>query len=324
MPGNKKTFVFNDETVINSYGFMIPTSGISLSRFKKNPVMLDSHWKSNSSVLGKWENIKKEKGLLSGSPVFDSEDENVTAIEGKVNRGFINSCSMGVSFNREDLVYINGQMILKKCELYEVSIVPVPSNSNSLRLYAADTGELMKENEIQDLCLSVSKPEQVKPTSKKNQKSENNMKITLTSVAAIALGFGATELEHDAAEISAKIVSLNAEKKAAQLSLSAIKTAQEAEKLTATKAEVDLALKAGKIAADKVDEFVNLGIANPTLLTSTLASIPAKASLAALVEGAGVTEVKTAEDFQKLTHEAQLAFKAEQPDAYKKLFTPKN
>ena len=321
MPGKKKTFVFNDETVINSYGFIIPTSGISLSRFKKNPVMLNSHYANNYNVLGKWENVKKENGILSGDPIFDSEDENTANIEGKVNRGFINSCSMGVSFNREDLTVVNNQLVLKKCELYEVSIVPVPSNANSIRLYAADTGELMKENEIQELCLSVTA---AKPTSKKNQKSENNMKITLTSVAAIALGFGATELEHDAAEISAKIVSLNAEKKAAELSLSTIKTAQEAEKLTAIKAEVDLALKAGKIAADKVDEFVNLGIANPTLLTSTLASIPAKASLAALVEGGGTTEVKTPEDFQKLTHEAQLAFKAEQPDEYKKLFTPKN
>ncbi|MDB4157964.1 HK97 family phage prohead protease [bacterium] len=322
MPDKRKTFVFNDETV-NSYGFMIPTSGISLARFKKNPIMLDSHWKSNSSVLGKWENIKKEKGLLTAEPLFDNEDENASTIEGKVNRGFINSCSMGVSFDREDLTIVNNQMVLKKCELYEVSIVPVPSNANSIRLYAAETGEQLKEAEIQELCLSVSQ-DTVKPTPKKNQNSENNMKITLTSVAAIALGFAATELEHDATTINKKIVALNAEKTAAQLALSTIKTAQEAEKLTAIKAEVNLALKAGKIAANKVDEFVNLGIANSTLLTSTLANIPAKASLAALVEAGGPTEVKTPEDFQKLSHDAQLAFKAEQPDAYKLLFTPKN
>jgi len=323
MPKKKKTFIFNDEAVINSYGFVIPTSGISLSRFKKNPVMLNSHYASNSNVLGKWENVKKEKGVLTGNPIFDSEDENVTTIEGKVDRGFINSCSMGVSFNREDLSFINDQLVLKKCELYEVSIVPIPSNANSIRLYASETGELIKETEIQELCLSLSAVDPKKTTPEKNQNSKENMKITLTSVAAIALGFAATELEHDAADVNAKIVALNTEKTAAQLALSTIKTAQEAEKLTAIKAEVDLALKSGKIAANKVEEFVNLGIANSTLLTSTLASIPAKASLAALVEGNGNTEVKTPEDFQKLSHDAQLAFKAEQPDAYKLLFTSK-
>ncbi|MDB0603182.1 HK97 family phage prohead protease [Tenacibaculum maritimum] len=326
MPKTKdKTFVFNDEKVRNSYGFIIPTAGISLGRFKKNPVMLDSHWKSNSSVLGKWENIKQEKGLLTGEPLFDSADENVSVIEGKVNRGFIKSCSMGISFHRENLKYVAGQLILEKCELYEVSIVAVPSNANSIRLYAADTGDLLKEEEIQDLCLSVSEVDTSQIQPKKTNNLNNDMKITLTSVAAIALGFSATELEHDSAELSAKIVQLEAGKKAAELQLSTMKSAQEAEKLTAIKSEVQLAFKAGKIAADKVEEFENLGVANRSLLTSTLAAIPAKASLAKQVENnGGPTEVKTPEDFQKLGLEAQLTFKAEQPQAYKNLFTTKN
>ena len=78
-----KPFVFNDESVANSYGFIIPTSGISLKRFKQNPIMLDSHWNSTKSVLGKWEDVKVENGQLTGVPVFDSEDEDVTKIQGK-------------------------------------------------------------------------------------------------------------------------------------------------------------------------------------------------------------------------------------------------
>lgn len=318
-----KTFVFNDEQVKNSYGFIIPTAGISLDRFKKNPVMLDSHWKSNSSVLGKWVNIKREKTLLTGEPLFDSADENVTTIEGKVERGFISSCSMGVSFDRDDLKYIEGKLILEKCELYEVSIVPVPSNANSIRLYAADSGELLEESEIQELCLSISEGVKPKNPIKNKPNLNKNMKITLTSVAAIALGFSSTELEHDPAEISAKIVELQAAKKAVELQLSTIKTAQEAEKVTAIKSEVQLALQAGKITADKVAEFENLGIANHSLLTATLAAIPAKASLGEQVHNAGDSSVKTAEDFQKLSLDAQLAFKSEHPEVYKNLFTQK-
>ena len=52
--------------------------------------------------------------------------------------------------------------------------------------------------------------------------------------------------------------------------------------------------------------------------------MPVKTSLAAQVtSGEGSAEVKTVEDFMKLGHEAQLAFKAESPEAYQTLFTVK-
>ena len=71
-PKKQKSFVFNDEKVKNSYGFSIPTSGISLKRFHKNPVMLDSHYNSTRGVLGSWDDVKAEKGMLTGLPVFAS------------------------------------------------------------------------------------------------------------------------------------------------------------------------------------------------------------------------------------------------------------
>ncbi len=324
----KKPFVFNDEKIKNSYGFIIPTAGISLKRFAKNPMMLDSHYNSTSGVLGKWEDTKKENGLLTGTPVFDSEDEAAAKIEGKVERGFINSCSMGVTFHREDLKIVGGQLILEKCELYEVSIVAIPSNANSIRLYAAETGELLKDEEVQNLCLAltpvieaVDLSLELKLENQKN-KNEDMSKIKLTAAAALVLGFTAdTELE--SAELSAKIVALNASKTAAELKLSARLEADETAKLAKMNLQVAAAVTAGQITADKTDQFVNLGIANEDLLTSTLASIPAKASLAAVIVAATGGEVKTADDFQKLGLEAQLAFKQKSPEQYKELFTPK-
>jgi len=324
---SKQPFVFNDETIKNSYGFIIPTIGIRLERFKKNPIMLNSHYNSTENVLGKWEDVKKEKGLLTGMPVFDSEDESVAKIEGKVNRGFIKSCSMGVTFHREDIKVVAGKLILEKCELYEVSIVAVPSNANSIRLYAAETGELLKDEEVQKLCLSLIDVDEVIDLSieTKNPENENMSKIKLTAAAALILGFTA-DTEMESAELSAKIVGLNAEKKAAELKLSAKLEAEEASKLTAINLQVDNAVTAGQITAEKKDQFVNLGIANPELLTSTLASIPVKKTFAATIKNTDGTqsEVKTAEDFQKLSLEAQLSFKLTQPEQYKELFTPKN
>lgn len=331
-----KPFVFNDEKIENSYGFIIPTAGISLKRFAKNPMMLDSHYNNTSSVLGKWENTKKENGLLTGTPVFDIEDEAAAKIAGKVEREFLVACSMGVTFHREDLKIIGGQLILEKCELYEVSIVAIPSNANSIRLYAAETGEMLKDEEVQTLCLSltpvieaVDLSLELKLENQKN-KNEDMSKIKLNAAAALVLGFTAdTELE--SAELSAKIVALNAEKTAAELKLSSRLAADETAKIEAIKSEVKAATLAGKINAtakktiEQVEaDFVNLGIANPELLTSTLASIPAKASLAAVIVAAtGGGEIKTADDFQKLGLEAQLAFKQKSPELYKELFTPK-
>ena len=322
----KKRFTFNDPTVKNSHGFLIPTEGIGLERFAKNPVMLDSHWNNNHSVIGRWEAFENKEGLLSGLPVFDVDDENAAKIAGKVERDFIRGCSMGITFNHADLKYVAGQLILEKCELYEVSIVAVPSNANSIHLYHQDGKTLMTDEEVQKLCLSATPTEPEKEfTTPKNPENENMSKIKLTAVAALILGFTA-DTEMESAELSAKIVGLDAEKKAAELKLSAKLEAEEASKLTAVNLQVDNAVTAGQISAEKKDQFVNLGIANPELLTSTLASIPVKKTFAATIKNTDGTEseVKTAEDFQKLSLEAQLSFKSTQPDQYKKLFTINN
>lgn len=317
-----KPFVFNDESVANSYGFIIPTSGISLKRFKQNPIMLDSHWNSTKSVLGKWEDVKVENGQLTGVPVFDSEDEDVTKIQGKVERGFIKSCSMGVTFRREDLKMVAGKLVLEKCELYEVSIVAVPSNANSIRLYAPDSDTPLKDEEVKDLCLSI---EGVDPNIETQNENNDKMKITLTQAAALALGFAATQLEHDVEDVNAAIGKLSAEKQAAELKLEILENDQKEAAKKAIENKVELAIKAGKIPADKKEKFVSLGLADEALLDDTLGSIPAKKSLAAQIENNGedAGEVKSMDDFQKLSLEAQLAFKNDQPEAYNKLVTKK-
>ena len=320
-----KPFVFNDQNQANSYGFRILTAGISLKRFNKNPIMLNQHWNSTSNVLGKWENLKVEKDLLLGEPVFDVADEEALKVSGKVDRGFINSCSMGITFKREDLKIIGTELIMEKCELYECSIVAVPSNANSIRLYA-ENGELLKDDEVKQLCLSL-QPVNELETPNENQTLEFNTidmkKITLSLAVLTALSFDKATPEVDVETVEAAVLKLsneNATLKAKQLALeAAAETAQE----KAIDEMVNLAITEGRIPATKKDDFVNLAKANFELAKTTIASIPAKVTLSNQVVPGATTTVATKADFQKLSLDEQLAFKTNNQEEYKKLFNVK-
>lgn len=317
-----KHFVFNDENQQNSYGFYILTGGIDTTRFEKNPVMLDSHYNSTNAVLGAWEELQKENGQLKGVPKFDTEDTDTQKIAGKVERGIIKGCSMGIIFNPNDLKMIDGKLTLTKCELLECSIVAVPSNANAIRLYTEEITAPLTSKEIKSLCLAVTPI----TDTKKPKNNENNMKIKLQTAAALALGLATGTNEIEAEELSQKIIELNASKEATEIKLQAKLDAEETAKLEAINKQVDDAITSGKISAEKKDKFVNLGIASPELLNETLMAIPAKTSLGAVIVpkgGNADTEVKTKEDFQKLSVEAQLQFKATNPEKYKQLFTKK-
>lgn len=130
----KHTFLVSDETV-NSYGFKVLTNGIDTKRFEGNPIMLYMHERAN--IIGRWENIRKKNGQLFADAVFDIEDPTAKEIAGKVERGFLKSASIGITkANLKD-------GIVNSCELMEISIVDIGSNSNALRLYT-DTEETIQ------------------------------------------------------------------------------------------------------------------------------------------------------------------------------------
>lgn len=306
-------FVLNDETVINSYGFRISTSGIDLKRFRANPVMLDQHYNSTSAVLGRWTNIQVEEGRLTADDEFDEADEKAKLIKGKVDRGFIKGASVGVSFSRDNMKLMpDGTYVLVKCELYEASIVAIPSNSQSLRLYAPDTGQLLSEADIQ-LTLSALPA----ATDFKKEKME---KLVLSATLLVALGLQNTD---DAAAISNAIARLHADyEKEKGLREAAEKKLADQAKLQAD-ALISGAIAEGKLTADLKDHFVTLAMQNYEAAAKVIGAMPVKQSLAAtLSQGGGkpTSEVKTMDDFEKLPLDKQLALKNENPDAYRALF----
>jgi HK97 family phage prohead protease len=313
-----KPFVFNDENQANSYGFRILTAGISLKRFKKNPMMLDQHYNSTSSVLGKWDNLKAENDLLLGEPVFDLDDEAALKVSGKVERGFINSCSMGITFKREDLKIIGTELIMEKCELYECSIVAVPSNANSIRLYA-ESGELLKDDEVQQLCLSIN--QELEAPQEELELNTIKMKKVLLSVAVLmALKFDKAIPELDVETVETAVLKLSDENAQLQAKVLAFETERETALENSIESMVTLAITEGRISATKKADFVNLAKANFELAKATLSAIPVKVNLSnQVVPPTGGATSK--EDFQKLSADAQLAFKTNNPEEFAKLFS---
>ncbi|MCP1997293.1 HK97 family phage prohead protease [Flavobacterium sp. HSC-61S13] len=155
-----KTFVLNDESMQNNYGFRILNSGINLDRFNRNPICLNDHRNTPKDVLGAWSNLRFEDGLLLGEVIFNTEDIDGKEVARKVNEGLIKACSLGFDFNADDLIFLDGELVLVKCELKEISIVAVPSSANTLMLYAQD-GMAFTETDIKAMCLSAAQNTQI-------------------------------------------------------------------------------------------------------------------------------------------------------------------
>lgn len=317
MSKNLSRFVANDQEQKNSYGFYVLTSGISLARFENNPVMLDGHYISNHAVIGRWLNIEKEGNLLTMLPEFDTEDKEANKIAGKVERGYIKGCSMGIIWHPDDLEWIGNKLVLTKCELYEVSIVAVPSNKNAIHLYNSEL-QLLKDDEVQTMLSLI-------PAEFENKTDTSNMKKIVLSLAVMqALSIDETSPEGiDATIVEAKVLGLSNQLTAANTQLQAFKDkeAQEAQaqKLTL----IDDAEKAGKIKKDQRETFLALDY---SVAKTILDGIPGSTSLAAQINNVGASQSATdmtAEKFQTLSLNEQLTFKTNHADAYQKLFNTK-
>ena len=289
--------------------------------------MLSEHWNSVGAVLGRWTNIQKDDaGLLTAEDEFDTEDEQAMKIAGKVERGFIKGASIGVTFNRDNMVaQPDGSYLLTKCELMEASICAIPSNANALKLYA-ESGELLDEETIR---LSLPNLEQNKEQTLKNQqKTMKKVVLTLGALMALDLQAKNTAEGVDIADVNAGIEKLKADLDKATGNVQALKTANEnlsAEIAQHNKAKVaaliDQAVADGKLVATEKESWTELATSNYALAEKTLAGITPKSSMSAALHNAGTpTEVKTVDDFVKLPLERQLRFKSEHPDKYQALF----
>lgn len=137
----KKTFVLSDE-IVNSYGFVVNTSGIRLDNARKNCPCFYDH-KTWEVPLGHWDNIRVENSRLLGDLVIEGENDQEKEYIRKINNGDIKGASIGADplvWNNDATQLKQGQTrpTLDQCELFEASITPLPGNTNSLCLKRED------------------------------------------------------------------------------------------------------------------------------------------------------------------------------------------
>ncbi|MDH1881178.1 HK97 family phage prohead protease [Empedobacter sp. GD03797] len=313
----KKSYVFNDESKKNSYGFKIKTDGIDLSaRFNTNPICLNNHQNDTKNVLGKWIDVEQLQGLLVGKPEFDTEDLDGKEVVRKVNKGTIVSVSMGIFFEPEDMVYIDGELWLLKCELFEVSFVAVPSNANSVTLYNKKDGKQYTDSQVKQLTLSIN-----------NQHINiQNMKL-ITTHLQLADGAGEIEVLNAIKALELKYSTENTQLKTEKAELKAKYDAviekQTAELKASYETERDLAVKDGRIdEAGKapIDEMVlKSGYeAGLKLLTSLPKRTPIAGKLETPAAQLAALEKMSWDELDKGNHLGKL--KADNPDYYAQRF----
>lgn len=241
------TFVLCDGSVKNSYGFRTNVDGINLDRFKTNPVMLYGHDSWNlDSVIGRWENIRVEGGKLMADAVFDVDTEKGKDVAGRVERGFLRGCSMGLRITK--FVEYEDEDVAEMSELVEASICAIPSDSNAVRLYD-DNNKVIT---LEEMKLSFNNPNNnQEPMKKEPEQSENT---------------------------DSRIVTLEAQVQQRDTEIAQLKATISEMKKESVESFLTAAVKDGKITEGEKEGFAKLATTDFDTVKSIIESKPAKAS----------------------------------------------
>lgn len=311
---SKTRFKVSDNS-INDGGFRILTEGIDLSVFGKNPVMLWKHERYDSRMLpiGRWDNLKIENGALTAEPVLDEKDPFAQQIKSKVDQGFINACSIGVQVievSEDPALMLPGQRraTVTKCVLVEISLVDIPGNQNSVRLYKDDKIVALSSGEDNGIIPII------------NQHGNKMKSVALK----LGLAESATEdqiLQEVAKLQSEKLLLVTENQKLKDKETLALKT--RAEKL------VDDAIASGRTTADKKESLVKLAMSEYDSTKALLDAIqPVRRPSETLQrkpagDGNETAEVKSWDDLVKLGRKEVERVRLEEPDVYRKLYREK-
>ena len=306
---NEDEYVLNDESVVNSHGFVLLNAAGRFERYNANPVMLFNHESSN--LIGLMNGLRVEGTKLIGKAEYDEEDTLGAKCKRQAKKGILKGCSPGIIMYAVELrTTPDGEerVTVTDWELCEVSLVSVPSNRNALRLYNQQ-GEIIPDDRVKlsvEALLNTHKP-----------KKEEMDKIILTAEAYIALGLKSNEA--DGKTISAAIMELQARAEKAEGELDKQRK-QQAEDLVA------LAIKEGRITADKKETFVKLALSDYETAKGTLEAIPTREKLSGTVTHSsgkpGVNGERKDWSYLKWAKEdpeGLKRLKTEDPDAFEEL-----
>jgi hypothetical protein len=308
---------------LNSYGFAVLTSGIDLTRYMTNSIVLKNH--NFDNPIGTAENVKlKEKEAQATVVIDDTDDADLTKLNRDIKKNLYNGISMGLnpkngmrSFQLGVEGFPPDVPVLVESELLELSVTPVPSNGGCIRLYME--GKHVPEEEFKVQLNAISKPT--------NISLMNKILIFLMSMAQFKLTAASNE-DHAIEAIKLMVADnerLAKEKEVLQKEIDKMKGEKKTAMELEAKSVVELAVKANKIKETDRAHYEKLALADLPATTAILNSmtpyqaLSAPASLNAAEPGAN----KYADwSFDKLWKEAPQELdriRKEEPELYKKL-----
>ena len=98
----------------------------TVDEYMRNPVLLADHTNATTHVIGKVTKLSvTSAGLEIEAVLSKAADEFMQSIRTKISEGLLRAFSVGGMF------FYDGNVI-KQIKLYEISVVPVPANSDAL------------------------------------------------------------------------------------------------------------------------------------------------------------------------------------------------
>jgi len=313
---------------VNSYGSRVLTSGIDLSQYERNPVLLWMHrrsWEPGAMPIGKVENLRIEDGRLIGTPVFDQNDDFAKQIESKWDNGFLRMASAGLEpmeTTPDPALVLPGQTreTVTRCKLVEVSIVDIGGNDEALQLYGQE-GKLLKLAAGEDNpglpLLQLKKETDPEPGDEAGEGDElnnnQNEKTAMNKEQLTLLGLpdGASDEQATAA---LQLMKMRADK-------------VEALQLAAVTQCVDQAIAERKILAAQRDHYIQLGkAAGADMLADTFKTMPVQTKPTETLRlskesapGSGEAP-KSYTKLSEVPREELLELRKEQPAEYMRLY----
>ena len=141
-------FVASSGGSVNTYAGpeVLRVKGMSLTRYRKNPVVLDCHNRASADDVIGIAAVRKSGGQLIARVQFAS-DEKSQRIFDKVREGILRAVSIGFTVDPSAIRELeDGEVdgdgddkvrgpaiVINRSELHEISVVPVPADEDALR-----------------------------------------------------------------------------------------------------------------------------------------------------------------------------------------------
>ena len=300
--------VINDESIVNDRGYNVLNAGLDRTRYDINPVLLYDH--DTSQLIGRCEGMRVEGSKLIGSFVFDTASQLAAEKLRQIKDGFLRGVSAG--FCILHMLFDQEHDTVDKWELYEVSVVTLPSNKGAVKLYAQDGRPLSPQEETQHIEQLRSVYTTNTNTNMPNTQNPTQERVTLSAEAMTALGVSQAASSD---ELSHAVLAMSKE-------LTALKTTLETQRVARRDELINQALAAGKITAQQKQVYSDLYDANPQLCCDTLAALPARRNIADQLHTTPTVTVEG--DWDTLDKQGKLAtLKAQDPDKFRALFKAK-